>query len=234
MNQTTLHLIPSLLSEDGQHALPAYLCDLVSQIHIYFVEDLKTARRYLKKLRPQLIIDEQTFHLLNEHTTESLTQAAAYFKAGKTVAYISDAGCPGIADPGQDLVTLAHQHQAKIVPHVGPSSILLALMSSGFNGQHFHFHGYLPNKQPALTQKIKLLEMESKQTACSQIFIETPYRNNQLLQELIKTCHPATRICIAADLTSSHEYILTKTIADWKTAPGDWHKRPAVFLLFAG
>lgn len=233
MNTGTLHLLPNVLDENGFHVLPPYLGELLGQIRIYYVEDLRTARRFLRAMNRGIDIDQLEFHLLNEHEQDSLQFAAGLFRSGQTIGYLSDAGCPAVADPGQELVRIAHEAGARVQPHVGPNSILLALMASGFNGQQFKFHGYLPNKQPQLGQSIRELEAESRRLGCTQLFIETPYRNRQLLQELIRHGHPGTRLCIAAGLTGPEEIIRTRTLAEWKNDPTDFHKIPAVFVLFA-
>jgi 16S rRNA (cytidine1402-2'-O)-methyltransferase len=169
--------------------------------------------------------------MLNEHENESLADAKKIWLSGNDIGFISEAGCPSVADPGQELVALAHQNEVKVIPYVGPNSILLALMASGFNGQQFQFLGYLPNKQPFLSSKIKEMEMESRVKNCTQIFIETPYRNDQLLAELLKNCSNETRICVACHLTGKEEQIISKTVSQWKQMQVSFHKKPAVFLL---
>jgi 16S rRNA (cytidine1402-2'-O)-methyltransferase len=171
---------------------------------------------------------------MKEVTPEVASSFKEKIKEGKTVGIISEAGCPGVADPGQQLVQLAQETNAVVKPLVGPNSILLALMASGMNGQQFQFVGYLPIDTGQRMKAIKALENESKQKNCTQIFIETPYRNNQLLETLIKTCHPQTKVCVAVDLTGPTEMIQTKTVQQWKTNLPQLHKRPAIFLLFAG
>ena len=154
-----------------------------------------------------------------------------FLKEGVNIGIISEAGCPGVADPGQILVGVAHSHNASVVPLVGPGSILLALMASGLNGQQFQFVGYLPIDNAQRVKALKSLESESSKKNCTQIFIETPYRNNQLLETILKTCMPSTKLCIAAELTSENEWVKTKSIAEWKKSLPDLHKKPAVFLL---
>lgn len=233
MPNPILHLIPNILASDNIEVIPCYYSKLLREISYFFVEEIKSARRFLKKLNKDIVIDDLHFFMLNEHENDSLKEAERLMKEGQTIAYISEAGCPGVADPGQELVALAHRYNIIVKPHVGPNSILLALMASGFNGQQFYFHGYLPNKQPMLTQKIKEIEQESRLRNCSQLFIETPYRNQQLLAELTKSCHPATQLCIAANLTSADERIYTKSIREWKLTELNFHKVPAVFVLYA-
>jgi len=227
----SLHLIPNILAEDALQAIPTYLTEVVSKLNIFYVEEIKSARRFLKKLNRDIIIDDLTFYMLNEHENESLADAKKIWLSGNDIGFISEAGCPSVADPGQELVALAHQNEVKVIPYVGPNSILLALMASGFNGQQFQFLGYLPNKQPFLSSKIKEIELESRVKNCTQIFIETPYRNDQLLAELIKNCSNETRICVACHLTGKEEQIISKTVSQWKQMQVSFHKKPAVFLL---
>lgn len=232
MQTGTLHLIPTQLAEHAFHVLPAYLRELVTGIRIFYVEDLRSARRFLKAMNKDIVIDDLTFHLLNEHEQDALRHAAPLFKAGKTIAMLSEAGCPGVADPGKELVRIAHQSNAIVKPHTGPNSILLTLMASGFNGQHFEFHGYLPNKQPLLGQKIQELERESRVKNVSQFFIETPYRNDQLLKEILLTCKGDTMLCIGVNLTGENEKIVSRSITEWKSQQLSFHKQPAVFGLY--
>lgn len=227
----SLHLIPNILAEESHQAIPSYLIEIVSKLKIFYVEEIKSARRFLKKMNREIIIDDLTFYMLNEHETESLADAKKLWLEGNDIGFISEAGCPSVADPGQELVALAHQNDVKVIPYVGPNSILLALMASGFNGQQFQFLGYLPNKQPFLTSKIKEIEKESQVKNCTQIFIETPYRNDQLLAELLKHCSNETRICIACNLTGKDEQIISKSVSQWKQMTISFHKKPAVFLI---
>ena len=233
MQKGILHLIPNLLAPDQPQVIPSYIADIVSGLNVFYVEEIKSARRFLKKMNKDIVIDHLTFFMLNEHENNSLQEAEKILNQGVSIGYISEAGCPAVADPGQELVALAHRIEAEVKPHVGPNSILLALMASGFNGQQFQFHGYLPNKQPMLSQKIKEIEAESRIKNCSQLFIETPYRNHQLLDELLKHCNPNTRLCIAANLTAIDEKIISKTIKEWKQTEISIHKIPAVFVLYA-
>lgn len=233
MQKGILHLIPNILAPESSQVIPSYYGKMLAELKVFYVEEIRSARRFLRMINQEIVIDELTFHMLNEHENHSLTEAVNYLKKGISIGYISEAGCPAVADPGQELVALAHSLDVQVKPHVGPNSILLALMASGFNGQQFHFHGYLPNKQPMLMQKIKEIEVESRQKNCSQLFIETPYRNHQLLTELIKHCQPHTKLCIAANLTGQDEKIITKTIKEWKQTEVSIHKIPAVFVLYA-
>lgn len=226
----TVYLIPSFLDENGLSALPAYITDAVKQCNVLFVENERTARRFLKKLDREIVIDNyEWFTMTNENpNTDSFKQK---LKEEKTIGIISEAGCPGIADPGQQLVTIAQDLNIEVKPLVGPNSILLALMASGMNGQQFKFNGYLPIKDHERNKAIKELESESAKKNCTQIFIETPYRNNQLIDALLSNCQSSTKICIAVDLTSDKEFIKTKTVSDWKKNKPDIHKRPAIFIL---
>jgi 16S rRNA (cytidine1402-2'-O)-methyltransferase len=228
----TVYLIPSLLHEDGLQSIPAYIIDVVKECNVFFVENERTARRYLKKLWKEMIIDNYEWFVVteNEVPAEIFKQK---IKEAKTIGIISEAGCPGIADPGQQLVAIAQDMKVEVKPLAGPNSILLALMASGMNGQQFQFVGYLPVKEPERTKAIKELEAESLKKNCTQIFIETPYRNNQLIEALLKNCKHSTRLCIGVDLTGTNEWIKTKTIAGWQTNKPDIHKRLAIFLLLS-
>jgi len=226
-----VYLIPSLLHEEGLQSIPPYIIDAVKQCQVLFVENERTARRHLKKLAKEIVIDDYEWFtmIVDDDTTKAFRKK---IKEGKTIGIISEAGCPGIADPGQQLVAIAHELNIEVRPLVGPNSILLALMASGMNGQQFKFNGYLPIKDHERNKMIKELESESAKKNCTQIFIETPYRNNQLLDALLSICQPSTKICIAVDLTSDKEFIKTKTVVDWKESKSDIHKRPAIFLLY--
>ncbi|HKC34877.1 MAG TPA: SAM-dependent methyltransferase [Chitinophagaceae bacterium] len=228
----TVYLIPSLLHEEGLASIPSYITGIVKQCRVLFVENERTARRYLKTLAKEIVIDDYDwFAMANDNETAASFRKKV--KEGKTIGIISEAGCPGIADPGQQLVAIAHEMNVEVKPLVGPNSILLALMASGMNGQQFRFAGYLPIQNPERNKAIKELESESTKKNCTQIFIETPYRNNQLLDALLAACNPSTKICIAVDLTSEQEFIKTRSVNDWKKDKPDIHKRPAIFLLYA-
>jgi len=229
-----VYLIPTVLAEGETACLPAYILDAVKNCSVFFVENERTARRYLKLLWKEMVIDDYEWYNMKEATDEVIAAFKQKLKEEKTIGIISEAGCPGVADPGQQLVQVAQHTNAIVKPLVGPNSILLALMASGMNGQQFQFTGYLPIEQMQRAKAIKSLEAESKQKSCTQIFIETPYRNNQLLETLIKTCHPQTQICVAVDLTAKTEMVQTQTALQWKTALPQLHKRPAIFLLYAG
>lgn len=232
-----VYLIPSLLDPDAIDSLPAYLADAVNDCASFFVEDERSARRFLKKIRKEIIIDQYEWFVADKTTIlqPDITHAfRSKIKEGKNIGIISEAGCPGVADPGQHLIAIAHTYGAIIKPLVGPSSILLALMASGMNGQQFSFIGYLPIDTRQRIQSIKDLENESARKNSTQIFMETPYRNNQLLESIIKYCNPSTKLCIAANLTGSNEYILTQSIEQWRKKLPDLHKQPVIFLLQSG
>jgi 16S rRNA (cytidine1402-2'-O)-methyltransferase len=229
----TVYLIPSLLAEGAYAPLPAYLLDAVKSCSVFFVENERTARRFLKGFWREMVIDDYRWHTIKEAGPEVIAAFRREVAAGSTIGILSEAGCPGVADPGQLLVQLAQEMNARVRPLVGPNSLLLALMASGMNGQQFRFHGYLPIEGGERVKAIRALENESRQHQCTQLFIETPYRNNALMETLLKTCQPSTRICVAVDLTAANESVLTKTVQQWKGDPPQLHKRPAIFLLQA-
>ena len=237
MKTGTLYLIPTPLDEraDADNlaaVLPAAVGQHVHRLAHYIVEHPKTARQFLKLVGTALPLQEIDMQVLDEHTRpEALLALLAPLLAGNDVGLLSEAGCPAVADPGANLVRLAHQKNIRVVPLVGPSSILLALMASGLNGQRFAFHGYLPVEAAPRHQKILQLEKESATHQQTQIFIETPYRNQKLLATLLETCKPDTLLCIACNLTLSNEYIATRSIKAWQRALPDIHKKPAIFLL---
>ena len=228
-----LYLIPNLLSDSPwQKVLPAYNAGIIREITLFIVEDIRNARRFLKKVSPEVDIDSLTFLELNKYTGETekntyLEKITGDCKAG----IISEAGCPGVADPGADIVRLAHRRGIEVIPLVGPSSILLALMASGMNGQNFAFSGYLPVKKPDRLKRIQQLENLALRNRQSQIFMETPYRNNHLLNDLLSTCQPGTSLCIAANITAEDEQIRTQTIAEWKKNKPALDKVPVIFIL---
>ncbi len=235
VNQTTavVYLIPSLLSEEAKDVIPSYVGEAVKKCQVFFVENERSARRFLKKIQKDMVIDD--YQWVTIHKAEAIVkgQFINCIQNNKTIGIISEAGCPGIADPGQILVGVAHEKGAQVRPLVGPSSILLALMASGLNGQQFQFCGYLPIDHTEKLKVIRQLESESARKNCTQAFIETPYRNNQLLEILVRTCQPQTQLSVAADLTSANEWIRTKTILDWRKEMPDLHKRPVIFCLLA-
>jgi len=226
-----VYLIPCVLDESATHTIPLYIIDTVKDCQVIFAENERSARRFLKSIDKQIVIDGFEWFAIHKAEEEQKTTFVQKIKEGKNIAIISEAGCPGVADPGQILIEAAQQLNAVVKPLVGPSSILLALMASGMNGQQFQFIGYLPIDQQERINAIKEIEAESKRKNCTQVFIETPYRNNQLLETIFKTCKPSTRICIAAELTSASEFIKTKTVSDWKKEKIDFHKKPVIFLL---
>ena len=226
----TVYLIPSLLAEEGLDAIPPYITDAVKKCQVFFVENERTTRRYFKQLWKEMIIDDYEWYTISDTPQLSATFHQK-LQENKIIGIISEAGCPGVADPGQALISIAQQRNSVIKPLVGPNAILLALMASGMNGQHFKFCGYLPIDNQQRIKAIKELEAESFKKDCTQIFIETPYRNNQLIEALLKNCQGATKLCIAVDITGKNETIQTKAIADWQKTKTDIHKRPAIFLV---
>jgi 16S rRNA (cytidine1402-2'-O)-methyltransferase len=228
-----LYLIPTVLYDDALETIPAYIIDAVKDCQVFFVENEKTARRFLKKIWKEIVIDDYQWFAIHKAEQEVRKQFLQLLSAGKNIGIISEAGCPGVADPGQLLVQAAQEINVCIKPLVGPSSILLALMASGMNGQHFQFHGYLPIDSLERRKKIKELEIESHKNNCTQIFIETPYRNNQLIKDVLQAGKDETRFCIAVDITAPAESIQTKTVKQWKLKETDIHKRLAIFLLIA-
>jgi 16S rRNA (cytidine1402-2'-O)-methyltransferase len=226
----TLYLIPCWLEEQALAPVPGYVLDAVKQCNCFFVENERSARRYLKALWREMVIDDYEWVTIHKAEDEVLALFRARLAAGKTIGIISEAGCPGVADPGQLLVAAAHEAGVAVRPLVGPSSILLALMASGLNGQQFRFAGYLPVDAAGRTRAIKELETESQRLHCTMIFIETPYRNNQLLSALLAACRPATRLCVAADLTGPGEYIRTMAVGEWRKlgarTPGNSGREP--------
>ncbi|GAB5564619.1 MAG: SAM-dependent methyltransferase [Winogradskyella sp.] len=229
----TLYLIPTRLGDNPPlEVLPISIKKVIEDLDHYIVENEKTARRFIKRVTPSKSQPSLKLSVLNKYTTEA--ERNTYLNAclqGESVGLLSEAGCPAIADPGSDIVSLAHQMNIRVVPLVGPSSILLALMASGMNGQGFTFNGYLPIDKGERKSKIKALERISSELNQAQIFIETPYRNMKMLEDLTKTLQPNTRICVACDITLPTEYIRTKTAKDWKQNKEDLHKRPAIFII---
>ena len=230
-----VYLIPTVLHDDEKalQALPFYILDAIKNCSVFFVENEKTARRFFKRLWKEMVIDNYEWHAIHKAEDAVKTKFIQLLKDGKNIGIVSEAGCPGIADPGQILVEAAQQMNATVHPLVGPSSILLALMASGMNGQCFQFVGYLPIESSARKKTIKELEEYSYKKNCTQIFIETPYRNNQLINDVLNMCKAETRFCIAVDITASTENIKTKTIKEWKQEVPELNKRLAIFLLLA-
>lgn len=230
----TLYLIPTTLGEtELDKILPTGNSVIVSSIRYFIVENIRTARRFLKKVNREINIDELTFFELNQHTKpEEISQFLQPLKAGDDMGIISEAGCPAIADPGADVVALAQAQNFNVVPLVGPSSILLSLMASGFNGQSFAFLGYLPVQQNDRIKALKKMESRIYSEHQTQIFIETPYRNMKMLEDILATCQPNTKLCIATDITLETEFIKTKTVSAWKKQLLDLNKRPTIFLIY--
>ena len=232
-----LYLIPTQLSEGPlERVLPAYNTEVVRQVRCFVVESLRSARRFLKKCDRDIDIDALTFNELNEHTdvrdTAALEALLEPIGRGEPVAVLSDAGCPAVADPGADLVAIAQRKGYKVFPLVGPSSILMSLMASGFNGQRFAFEGYLPIDAQARLARFKEMVRRIEREHQTQIFIEAPYRNNQLIADLTQRLSPAMRLCVASDITGEGQTIVTRTLAEWKQAKYDYHKVPTIFLLY--
>ncbi|PUZ28042.1 SAM-dependent methyltransferase [Chitinophaga parva] len=231
-NTGKVYLIPTVLAEDHLETIPAYVTAVVQRLKIFFVENERTARRYMKALDRGIVIDALQLYPMNNNQPPDVALAKKLLLAGHDIGVMSEAGCPAIADPGHLIVGVAHQVHAPVVPMVGPNSILLALMASGMNGQNFAFTGYLPVDKGARVKAIKDLEQRSAKFQQTQGFIETPYRNNALFADLLATLAGNTQLCVAAEITGDHEYILTKTVAEWKKLPApELHKRPAIFLI---
>lgn len=229
-----LYLIPNLLGETPiERAIPDDVVHIIKNIKVFATENVKNTRRYLKKIDKAINIDELVFLDLNEHSNIKDIETYLPYLTDQDMGIISEAGCPGIADPGAELVALAHKHDYQVIPLVGPSSILLALMASGANGQNFSFNGYLPIAKPERIKTLKTYEKQSATENRTQLFIETPYRNMQLFEDMITTLSPTTRLTIACDITTENEYIKTMLIKDWKHVKPDINKRPTIFVLYA-
>jgi 16S rRNA (cytidine1402-2'-O)-methyltransferase len=228
-----LYLIPTTLGEENPlEVLPASINTVIEKVDHYIVENEKTARKSIKQVVPTKKQPSLKLYPLNKFTEASeLPSYLDACKQGLDVGLISEAGCPGVADPGAEIVKLAHNMGIQVVPLVGPSSILLAMMGSGMNGQSFTFHGYLPIDKSERKGELKYLERLSAEKNQAQIFIETPYRNNKFLEDMKQILHPATRLCVACDLTLSSEYIVAKTVSDWGKTKVDLHKRPTIFII---
>jgi 16S rRNA (cytidine1402-2'-O)-methyltransferase len=226
-----VYLLPMLLHEQGWEAIPADIKKWIAQCDAFFVENEKTARRYFKQIWKEMVIDDYIWHPIHKVEQVQIDTFIHLLNQGKNIGIISEAGCAGIADPGQLLVAAAQNIGAVIKPYTSPSSIILALMASGMNGQNFQFNGYLPIDANDRKKKIMALENEANTKGTTQLFIETPYRNNQLLEALIQICHPQTRLCLGVDITSPNEFIKTATISYWKNHKPELHKKLAVFLI---
>ena len=236
MSLGTLYLIPVTLGDDAiSKALPPDVVSIAQKLDTFIVENEKTARRFLGVIKTLKPVRELTMLTLNEHTNDKeLPALLAPLLEGRDVGLMSEAGCPGIADPGAQLAAQAHRKGIRVAPLVGPSSILLGLMASGLDGQRFTFLGYLPSEKAARIQTLREIEQASRKKRETQIFIETPYRNQHLLEDMLASCSGDTRLCVACNVSLESELIVTKRIADWKNAPlPDLHKKPTVFLLLA-
>ncbi len=229
-----IYLIPCVLAEDASQTIPNYIIDAVKKCNVIFAENERTARRFLKMMDKTIVIEAYEWFSIHKAEEEELRNFTQKIKEEKTIAIISEAGCPGVADPGQILISAAQKLNCIIKPLVGPSSILLALMASGMNGQQFEFVGYLPIDNTDRIKRIKELEISSQKNNSTKIFIETPYRNNQLVESILKTCEGKTLFCIAVNLTAKNESVKTMQVNEWKTKKPELHKLPAIFLLYAG
>jgi len=230
---TLLYLIPVTLGDSPvRDVIPGLPLDIIQQLEHFVVEDLRSARRYLRKAGLKTDFDAIQFYLLNEHSrNEDLDDMLAVLLSGHSMGILSEAGVPAVADPGAKLVKMAHRNGIQVCPLVGPSSILLAQMASGMNGQAFRFHRYLPVKNPHRQKSIRQLERNALESGETQIFMETPYRNMNLMQDILSTCRENSLLCVAADISLSTEFIKTKAVREWRLEVPDLHKRPAVFLL---
>lgn len=232
-----LYLIPVTLGNTPiEQVLPAYNKQVICNIRHFIVEEVRTARRFLKQVDRDINIDELTFYPMGKHAdAASFSKYLDALRNGEDMGVISEAGCPAVADPGADVVAIAQHEGLKVVPLVGPSSILLAVMGSGFNGQSFAFHGYLPIAPTDRAKRLKQLESRSAAEHQTQLFIETPYRNHKIIADILSACNPRTRLCIASGLTTEKEYICSKTVKEWKqVSPPDLNKIPTIFAIYAG
>ena len=233
--ETALYLLPVTLGDTAiDKVLPAYNAGIIREIKHFIVEDVRSARRFLKKVDREIDIDTLSFYPLNKHTSpEDISGYLNPLAEGHSMGVISEAGCPAVAEPGADVVAIAQRRNLKVVPLVGPSSIILSVMASGFNGQSFAFHGYLPIEPNERSKRLKELEGRIYSEHQTQLFIETPYRNHKMLDDILKACRLQTKLCIAANITCEGEYIKTRTVEEWKgTALPDLSKIPCIFLLY--
>ena len=232
MEKGKIYMIPTTLGDSNiDSVIPKDVQQIIIETKYFIVENIKTTRRFLKKVEREIDIDRLHFSVLNKHT--SPTELESFLNPileGNNIGVISEAGCPGVADPGSDIVSMAHAKNIKVVPLIGPSSILLALIASGMNGQNFCFNGYLPKERNLRIKKIKELERQAINGA-TQIFMETPFRNNHLMEDLLKHCSPNSTLCLAADISLENEFIYSKKIIDWKKNAPNLNKRPCMFLL---
>lgn len=231
--QGKLFLIPSPISPDHADAIvSSQVRQVLSSLDVFFVENVRTSRRFISSLQLGIIIEKLDFYEFNKESADREAEMLiGKVEQGVNAGVLSEAGCPGIADPGARLVALAHERGIEVVPLVGPSSIFLALMASGFSGQSFTFHGYLPIDKGRLRDKLRQMEKEANSQGTTQIFMETPYRNNQLMDALLTTCAPSTLLCVARNITADSELIRTLPVAKWKLSKPDLHKMPVVFLI---
>lgn len=234
MLKSALYLIPVTLGDTPPElVIPAGAFHVMHELDEFIVENIRSARRFLRKAGYQKDFEQVRFHVLNKHTAYgSAAEFVASIRQDKPVGLLSEAGVPCIADPGAEIVKFCHEESINVIPLTGPSSIILGLMGSGFNGQNFAFHGYLPIDNTALKKQIKNLEAAIFQQDQTQIFIETPYRNNRLINALLAHCNPNLKLCIASELTTEDEFIVTKTVKNWKSKTPDLHKKPTVFLMY--
>ena len=232
--ETALYLLPVTLGDTSvEKVLPSYNKEIITAIKYFIVEDVRSARRFLKKVDRSIVIDDLTFYTLNKHTSpEEISGFLQPLSEGNSMGVISEAGCPAVADPGADVVAIAQRRNYKVVPLVGPSSIILSVMASGFNGQSFAFHGYLPIEPSDRIKRLKELENRVYTENQTQLFIETPYRNNKMMGDIMKACRPQTRLCIAANITCEGEYIKTRTLREWNGKFPDLSKIPCIFLIY--
>ncbi len=232
--ETALYLLPVTLGDTPiNKVLPQYNAEIIGGIRHFIVEDVRSARRFLRAVDARFDIDGSQFFELNKHTSPAdISGFLKPLQDGKPMGVISEAGCPAVADPGADVVAIAQRKGLKVVPLVGPSSIILSVMASGFNGQSFAFHGYLPIKPEERAKKLRKLEQGVYNESQTQLFIETPYRNNKMVEDILKNCRPQTKLCIAANLTCPDEYVRTLTIKEWKNRIPDLTKIPCIFLLY--
>ena len=229
----TVYLVPSLLAEGATASIAPAVVSAIRNSTVVFAENIRTTRRFFKAVDASLIIDKYEWHEIDARNPQQQAVFMQLMGEEKQIALVSEAGCPGVADPGQQLVDLAHKAGARVVPLAGPSAVLLALMASGMNGQRFSFFGYLPIEAAERNKALRNMEAQSRKEGSTCMFIETPYRNKALFQAICETCAGTTRLCIAADLTGEQEYIRTYNIAAWKKQSPDLHKRPTIFLLQA-
>ncbi|MCI1647935.1 MAG: SAM-dependent methyltransferase [Bacteroides sp.] len=232
--EIALYLLPVTLGDTLlENVLPPYNKEVIHGIRHFIVEDVRSARRFLKKVDREIDIDALSFYPLNKHTSpEEISDYLKPLDEGFSMGVISEAGCPAVADPGADVVAIAQRKNLRVVPLVGPSSIILSVMASGFNGQSFAFHGYLPIEQEERIKKLKALEQRVYSEHQTQLFIETPYRNNKMVEDILQACRPQTKLCIAADITCGDEYIRTKTLQEWQGKIPNLSKIPCIFLLY--